>query len=230
MGYEIRKKIPNATLDAVSLLMAYYLATDRPVYVVQIGACDGRACDSLYPFLRHGKIRALLIEPIPRSFAKLQTTYMAVPNMTLVQAAIARDDGTVTMYGVKSTSQWRPPDEGMLFSSLLKSHLLHCGVPPADIEEIVVPSYSLQTLCSKFVPAAIDLLQIDVEGYDEEVLGMALALPTLPKCIGFEKKHLSTGSMKEIFSSLQERGYLFIHDEMNSLAVQREVETGWSEL
>jgi len=225
--YEIRKRLPNATLDAVRLLLAYYLARDNSVTIVQIGACDGSVCDPLYSFIRHGKMRALLVEPMPRTYSKLQKTYSEIPNVTVIQAAISRNDGTATMYGVKQTSRWLPPEESMLYASLHKKHLQVHGVPLDDIEEIVVPSLSLQTLFSKHQLAGVDLLQVDTEGYDAEIVKMALDLPVLPNCINFEKKHLSAHAMRELSELLKQKGYLFIHDEMNTLAVHQTLEKEW---
>jgi FkbM family methyltransferase len=227
--YEIRKKLPNVTLDAVKLLLAYYHASGREVIIVQIGACDGSVCDPVHEFLRHGKMRALLLEPMPRSFAKLQKTYASTPNVSILQAAVSRTDGTVTMYGVKANSTWRPPDESMLYASLLKSHLLTNGVPEADIEETTVPSFSLQSLFAKYGLATVDLLQVDTEGYDAEIVKMALELPIPPRCINFEKKSLSTAQMRGVYGPLEQKGYLFIHDEMNTLAVHQSVEKSFSE-
>jgi hypothetical protein len=53
---------------------------------------------------------------------------------------------------------------------------------------------------------------------------MALALPNPPKCINFERVNLSIRDMGKVFSALESRGYLLLHDAWNSLAIQPSVE------
>ena len=228
--YQIKKRLPNITLDPVKLLMAYYLATGESKTIVQIGACDGKSCDPLYRFLRTGKIKALLIEPMPGSHAQLIKNYAGVPNVAIIQAAISRTDGTMTMYSIRPGSKRGERDEGMLLASFYKEHLIRYGVAEADILPTTVPSLSLQTLLTSQKIADIDLLQIDTEGYDAEIVRMALDLPVLPKAINFEKKQLDTTTMADVHDRLQQKGYLLVYDEMNTLAVLESVERALSNL
>jgi hypothetical protein len=69
----------------------------------------------------------------------------------------------------------------------------------------------------------IDLLQIDVEGFDAQVVRMALKLPVLPDCIHFEHLHLGNADRKPLFDSLHSSGYLLGYDAWNVLALQTQV-------
>ncbi len=51
-------------------------------------------------------MQAILVEPVTSKFEKLQQTYAGVPEVSLVQAAIAHHDGEMTMYRVREAGRW----------------------------------------------------------------------------------------------------------------------------
>ena len=78
--YELKRKreektLPSASFDNVRLVIAYYMASKRLATFVQVGACDGVSGDPAYDLIRKGRMRAVLIEPIEQSFAKLRAVY-----------------------------------------------------------------------------------------------------------------------------------------------------------
>ncbi len=220
-GYEIRKRLPMADFDAVRMLMAYYFRLERPPVVVQIGACDGTHCDPIHDFLKTGKARAVLLEPMPYTFARLQEAYAGVPNLSILQAAVFHHDTTVTIYGVKRDSPSFQRPDAMLLASFNRNNLVNGGIPAEDLQAYEVPALSLATLYQQEGIREVDLLQIDTEGFDAEVVKMALNLAPLPAAINFEKKLLGVGQLAEIYRLLRAKGYLFLHDEMNTLAVSQ---------
>jgi FkbM family methyltransferase len=220
-GYELRKHLPMADLDAVRLLMAYYFRLPRPPVVVQIGACDGTHSDPIHDFLKTGRVRAVLLEPMPYTFERLRKAYEGVPNLTIIQTAVFHHDTTVTLHGVKRGSPSFQRPDGMLLASFDRQHLIRGGIPEEDLQSYEVPALSLATLWKQEGIEEVDLLQIDTEGFDAEVVKMALQLPSLPAAINFEKKLLSVAQLAEVYRLLVERGYLFLHDDMNTLPVSK---------
>jgi len=65
----------------------------------------------------------------------------------------------------------------------------------------------------------IDILQIDTEGFDAEVIGMALALDVPPACINFENLHMSLEVKAGLYDLLTRSGYVYSHDKFNSMAL-----------
>jgi len=219
--YEIRKRKPPITLNPIKLLLAYYCALDRQATVVQIGACDGSASDPLTEFLRTGKLRAVLLEPIPRSYERLKNTYAEIPGITTVQAAIAAQDGEMVMYNIKPVGRWANSDWAPQVSSFDKRHILKHGIDARDIQETKVTALSLQSLIAQYNFEAIDLLQIDAEGYDAEIVKMALNLTFQPKALNFETTHTPYSTLIKLFELLQRNGYSLIYDAGNALAVKQ---------
>jgi len=226
---EKSKRLPNPTFDNVKLVLALYSLVHRNPIFVQVGAYDGQSGDPVFEYVRAGKMKCLLVEPIETSFQKLKKLYDGVPHVHLVQAAIADSDGEIPMYKVRQGSQSESVPRGGL-ASLDKAHLLQHRIKESDIEEVRVPSLSLKSLLAKFGLPRIDILQIDTEGFDAEVVRMALALDSIPGCINFENMHLGAEEKSALYDSLTRRGYFYSHDYMNTMALHCRLTEGLIDL
>jgi FkbM family methyltransferase len=222
------RPIPPATFDNIQLALAYYLAATEEVTFIQIGACDGVTGDSVHSFVRKGKMRAVLVEPIEQSFRKLAEAYAGVPNVAIVNSALSHNDGQVTLFKVKSENvksvslDWAPQ-----LASFDKAHLIRHGILDDEIEEVLVPALTLKSLLSKYEINSVNILQIDTEGFDGEVVKMALDLPCKPECINFENLHLTADDLGDVFGRLEAHGYVWTHDRWNTLAVSQAAIQTW---
>jgi FkbM family methyltransferase len=194
--YELRRReeeriLPDGNFDNVRLALAYYLETRRNLTFMQIGACDGVSGDSVHDFVKRGQMRAILVEPIETSFRKLKAAYEGIPNVTLVHAAIAKQDGEVSIYSVREGAGSINAFWSRQLASFSKVHLTKHGVANEDIVEMKVPALTLATVQALHGFDRIDILQVDTEGFDGEIVRMALGLPQAPECINFEHVHLN---------------------------------------
>ncbi|HYE57693.1 MAG TPA: FkbM family methyltransferase [Rhodothermales bacterium] len=131
-----------------------------PQWVVEVGANDGRTNANAYPFIRRGW-NAVLIEPNPTMFARLQATMRRFPQARCVQAACSDTSGTLTL-------RLFDQDEAGMLSSL------HSG-PSRDgttaVSEVAVRTEPLARLLDEHaVPKDFALLSVDAEGHDLQVL------------------------------------------------------------
>jgi FkbM family methyltransferase len=216
---EIRRWMPEVTLDPLDLVLAAYEARGNMITILQIGACDGVNRDPVRHQILKGNTRAVLVEPNPLAFERLQKAYAGIPNVTLVQAAIGDQDGSAHFYRVKKSATTDP--EALQVASFYREHLERHGRKPDDIEQIDVPCRSLGSLVAELDLAKIDLLQIDAEGFDAAVVRMALKMPVQPDCINFEHIHLKTPDRLPLFELLKAGGYLLSYDAWNILALQK---------
>jgi FkbM family methyltransferase len=231
--YELKRRreektVPSASFDNVRLVIAYYMASTRLATFVQVGACDGVSGDPVHDLIKKGRMRAVLIEPIEQSFAKLRAVYEGVPNVTTVQAAIGQRDGLATLYRVKEGASSIPDNWSVQLASFNKLHLLRHGVPADEIDEVTVPCLTLQSLVEQFGLERIDILQIDTEGFDAEIVNMSLDLPFVPECINFENVHLQPKAIQQVFERLKECGYVWTHDKWNTLALHSRLTARWT--
>ncbi len=75
------------------------------------------------------------------------------------------------------------------------------------IVEVDVPSRRLSTLVREAAFPRVDLLAIDVEGYDFEVVKQIDQLEQLPRMIYYEHRHLSESDYQQSLAFLRDRGY-----------------------
>lgn len=222
--FEIHRPLPVVTLDPLDLLLASYEARGETITILQVGACDGANRDPIHHYVIRGSTRAILIEPNPLAYARLEKTYAGLRNVTLIQTAIGERDGTANLYRVKNIGQTASQDAwNLLFASFSREHLERHGIKPEQIEQITVPCRSLSSLAVELGLTKIDLLQVDTEGFDAKVVRMALNLPKQPDCINFEHVHLRMADRQPLFQLLEGNGYLLSHDSWNILAMQKTV-------
>jgi FkbM family methyltransferase len=220
--FEIRRRLPAITLEPLELMLQNLSAREKTITIVQVGACDGATNDPIRDQVANDSTRAILIEPNPFAFARLQMAYAERPNVTLIQAAIGESDGEVHLYRVKKTEKTNSEvDPTLQIASFYKEHLERHGKKDHEIERITVPCRSLSSLVAELALTKINLLQIDAEGFDAAVVRMALKLPVRPDCINFEHVHLAARDRQPLFDLLEENGYLLGYDAWNILALQK---------
>jgi FkbM family methyltransferase len=227
---EIRRWLPAVTLEPLDLVLANYDARGEAITILQVGACDGATNDPVRRYLAKGYARGILIEPNPFAFVRLQRNYADFQNVTLIQAAIGEQDGEAHLYRVKKTDKKvSEVDLSLQLASFYREHLERHAQKPDDIERITVACRSLSSLVTELDLGSIDLLQIDVEGFDAAVVRMALKMPIRPNCINFEHRHLKPADRQPLFDLLTAHGYLLGYDEWNILAVRNATPEGFVE-
>jgi FkbM family methyltransferase len=218
----LARRLPEPTFEVVQLALAWFLQSRGAGFFVQIGACDGSSGDPVHSLLMTSKISAILLEPIPTSFQKLQTSYRGATNVILVQAAIADYDGTLNLFKVVDGAQSIDAFWAAQLASFNKTHLLQHGVQENEIQSVSVPCLTLESLIQRNGVDRIGFLQVDTEGYDGQVVKMALRLAYPPPFIYFENVHISdVADLDNLFNELRVGGYSWVHDKWNTLAIHR---------
>lgn len=174
------------------------------VFFVQVGAFDGSTGDQLYHYvIKHGW-RGILVEPQPKYYEELQRTYEGVAGLDLRNVAVAEATTTRELWAVREDAMaglpaWAPQAasfdrsklEGYGFRGRLESYPVEC-VP------FSVLLYGVDH---------IDLLQIDVEGFDAEVVRLFDFDAYAPRIVRFESKHLSRADHNSAVARLLDYGY-----------------------
>jgi len=181
----------------------------RDIFVLQVGANDGKRHDALSPFLQKFRWRGLLLEPLPDIFADLRRNYAGRDNVTLVNAALADRDGEMTFYRVKP-GPGVPEGCSELGSFLRDVVAKHAWFFPEIEQHIVtepITAYSFNTLVRKFDISKIDAVIIDTEGYDFEILKLIDFEKHRPKLVIYEHMHLSPQDRDSANKQLESLGY-----------------------
>ena len=157
------------------------LGTASDVFFVEIGAMDGMAYDSLYDSIIKHKWQGLLIEPLPDLFAELCETYRGRGGIIFENVAIAEYCGETTMIRIEPSALdlgLVPPwAKGIASFFHDRNALGGQRISEKDFQQIRphiiherVQCDTLANILAKHAITKIDVLQIDVEGYDYHVL------------------------------------------------------------
>ncbi|MBI3415747.1 MAG: FkbM family methyltransferase [Verrucomicrobia bacterium] len=143
-------------------LMQKLAASGGPRVFVDVGANDGFYGSNSFPFVARGW-RALLIEPHPGPFAKLQKLHAGKPNVTMLNLACADAPGKLPLWiGTDG-------DEGTLATLCTDDHP-HFQKARTDQNVLVTVERLDAVLSGQKIPTDFAILSIDTEGMDYEVL------------------------------------------------------------
>jgi FkbM family methyltransferase len=212
-------------------LIETFLRKNKDMFIIQIGANDGKMDDPIYEFVTYypQKVSGILIEPVKDYFKELKTNYKKYPNFILLNVAIHNSQKEMTIYRPDPVKmeQYGLPQWIKGIASFNKDHHKISGTPKDVMIKEKVSCISLNELIKKHQVAKIDLLLIDTEGHDSEIILNLDFQVIKPKIIHFEHG-LSKGFMsKEEFSNLTEvlhnNGYELWMDPYNVTAYQLNV-------
>lgn len=199
--------------------------TNQPdVFFVQVGSHDGITGDPLHNLIiENQNYQGILIEPVPHNFELLKQTYERAKNMSerlkFENVAISQVSESKKFYCLSQDIEKDEELKASLpltydqLSSFNAGHIKKLGdeiIP--YILEITVPCLSLKDLFDKHQVKTLDLLHIDVEGFDYSVLSQLDFSKYQPKVILYEHAHLSTYERNEAIALLNRHGYeLLVH-------------------
>lgn len=221
-----RKQIPKPNLDNIEIVVSFYAMLQTRINLLQIGACDGVTSDSIYKYIRAGFINAFLVEPSKVNFAQLQQFYSGYSNVTLINVAIATENEQRTFYTIKNEGRWKDDGGARQLASFYKEHVLRHGILESEIAEEIVDCRTIASIIKEYRIPDLDVLVVDTEGYDGEIIKMALAQNVRPTFIAFENGQLprfySQDQLDSLYSQLSQAGYRWTHDRINTLAVRND--------
>jgi FkbM family methyltransferase len=219
-----KRYLPKPNVDNAEIIVHFYHLMQRKMTLLQIGACDGVTSDSIYTYIKSGDVNAYLVEPSKVNFEKLNKFYSDQSNATLINVAVADKNEVRPFYTVKDEGRWKDDGSARQIASFYKSHLLKHGILESEISMEDVKCSTLATIVDEYSIKNLDLLLIDTEGYDGEIVKMALRQNIKPNFIVFENAQLvksyTQAELNDLYSLLKDNGYVWTHDRINSMAVK----------
>lgn len=137
-------------------------------FFIEAGANDGLNQSNTLFFERHLRWKGILVEPIPRlsNLCKVNRACCAVESTALVPFEYQQK--SIEIYDCNLMSIVKG---GKKIESDLKKHLEFGGdVQKITPTKIQVPAMTLTSILDKYKPPKIDLLSLDVEGFELSVL------------------------------------------------------------
>lgn len=201
-GLKVRSCLP--------FVLAHELLRNPRLTFLQIGAFDGVGEDDFRSLIVAHKLRGVLVEPQPSAFARLQQTYRNQPNVTLLQAAIAEQEGSRNLYCKRG--------EASMAASFDREHLRRHGIADGDIVAEPVSCHTIESALRAGGLTNVDLIQIDAEGYDWQIIRSIDFNRLRPRIIRFEYRNLSPRDGDACLTHLAAQGYRFILESRDIIA------------
>ena len=207
------------TITIEHILAKEYL-NNKDFFFIQIGANDGVRCDDIYRFVTKNKLKGIVVEPLKDLFSELEKNYSEHPQIKKVNAAISNENGQQALYRIRPDAS--VPDWCHGIASFNKSHLLSSSnkIPNINeyIEEELVECITFSRLISENNVTQVDFLQVDVEGFDFEIIKMIDFNVIKPKIIRYEWCNLSSEDNLRCADYLVEKGYTLFDDKLDVIA------------
>lgn len=185
---------------------------------IQVGANDGIRFDDLYSFVTIIKSKGVVVEPLPDFHDVLSTVYRHYPDITARQVAIHPTQKKCTLYRVDPDRLHELPPWAAGIASLDPHHHERTKIAKEYIIEEEVDAVSLMELIKESGFHQIDLLQIDVEGFDAEVIKMIDFDKCKPAIIKYEHGSLEQNEIVKVKALLRSHGYKLFMDEPDTIA------------
>jgi FkbM family methyltransferase len=197
--------------SVLPFVVAHELLNNPQLAFMQIGAFDGEGDDDLRQLVVRHKLRGVLVEPQPAAFAQLQHAYRDQPQVVLLQAAIAEQEGMRELYCQRGKAS--------MAASFEREHLRRHGIVD---DEIVAEHVTCHTVASALAAAQldhVDLVQIDAEGYDWPIIRSIDFSLIRPAILRFEYRNLSHREADDCLEFLHSHGYRFFVEPRDIVAV-----------
>lgn len=209
----IRRRLPRPLPPTAIGRIVAQLADSYPeAFFIQVGSNDATQLDPLRSTVVSTAWRGILIEPVPYVFARLKRQYGEIDRVVLENVAISDRDGSRDFYYLRQAEDGaRLPAWYDALGSFKRDVILSHARDIPDIESRLacepLPCLTFESLCRKHGVTTVDLIHIDVEGYDYEIIKLIDLERYQPKVVIYEHRHLSPADRAACEAHLQRAGF-----------------------
>lgn len=241
LGYEVRRKRKSGSdqYSSFELCLSLLLGQSEKLNIVQVGANDGMTNDPLHGFLKKfpERVRVIFVEPQEQLIPYLEENCRFLPEKRIINAAVGPDQA-LTLYRVSKDAwgelhtpyarDWPVYRAPTGITSVHRDHVdqwlgrHYKGKKPRSevVETVSVESFDIRTLLDRAaIFDRLDVLQVDAEGFDDEVIYAASVETLRPKIINFELGNLAPEKSARLLRYLGENGYIVSREGIDALAI-----------
>jgi FkbM family methyltransferase len=193
----------------------------------QIGANDGVSrAEDLISYVQEYDTTGLVVEPQPDMFETLKNNFKDYKKVVVLDKAIHLEKKSMTLYRLNQEMLADLPDMPLWATtngiasfdrSHVVKHLKKLRLKESYIQEISVDCIGVDELM-KLCGNNLDLFQIDVEGYDFEIINALDLEQICPKIFRFENLHMTKSQYQSIINKFSTVGYKFMADRSDTIA------------
>lgn len=182
--------------------------------IIQVGANDGESDDFLKSSI-NDETNLILLEPIKNAFLRLKENYKNFKNAKLINAAVDVNNQEKVIYTINTNffeyykKKYKTNDVKWLdvLSSFNKNHLIKHGIKKGHIVSYATSCITFNELISQNSFENLDLLILDVEGYDSILVENFLITVNLKPIIIFEWIHIPKKNIEYLIELLSQKKY-----------------------
>jgi FkbM family methyltransferase len=195
------------------------LLREEGFFFIQVGAHDGVRFDDLYTKVTAVNARGIVVEPIRRYYDRLRMNYEDYPGVLALNVALHPHAERVEMFHIDHAKTGGLQSWAAGIGSVLEGHHARAGVPDECMTRTTVEAMSFAGMVEKCGVKRVDLLQIDVEGFDYEILAMVPFEKIRPRLIKYEWVNLDPETRLRAESLLDRHGYRQHREGEDAIAV-----------
>jgi len=238
LGYGISKisALPKPVvyplIDILDLVTRDLARIQPDLFFMQIGSNDGNFADPIRHLVKQHHWRGILVEPQPQAFQRLVQNYQEESQLIFENAIVSQQPGTMKFYVFQPPVGIELPPWIEQSASLDREKLLgalfywkvikkHPGIPDdfeSLIEEVVLPTVTVEGLLTKRQVPQLDLLIIDTMGHDFEIIRSLPFDRIKPAVIHFEHSLLSIRDRNDCLNYLEAQGYKLARVAVDTIA------------
>jgi len=215
---DLQNDLKSAVGSINTLLRLAMFHRQQPLIFIQIGANDGTSFDGLYGLVTKNRAEGLVVEPLKYYFNQLQQAYRDYPAIKPVNVALHKTERSMAMYQLDQTKAKDFPNWFHGLGSFDQGHLERKGIPREAMVEETVECMTVSELIKQHKMEDVHFIQIDVEGYDAEIIKMLDFSQISPTLIQFESHNLDAASRAAANQKLLDHNYQLFHDSQDTIA------------
>lgn len=206
-------------------ILASLVDTHPDLYFVQVGANDGAMMDPVRSSVLKSRWRGWMLEPVPELYQKLKDNYACAGQRVVpVNAALSSEDGWFEFFHLSESDGLAPlPAWAAGLGSFRRDVILkhRDRIPQLEqyLQSISVPSFTWKTFCREQKIERVDLLVVDVEGYDFEVVRQLDYRVHRPFLVIYEHHHFDDKTEEQCIKLLTESGYRLFREGLDTWAL-----------
>lgn len=219
---EFYPQVPSCQIAELSYLLELFLGRRSDGVFVEVGAYDGHSYSNTWGLATRGW-RGVMVEPVPAFADQARKSHRNHPNVLVVQAAVGATEGTLDLV-----------QSGPFTSANPGLNREYQDLPWArgvvGDKSVCVPMCTLTQLLTAELPELeIDLLVVDVEGYERDVFaGFDWAAQPKVLIVELHETHKDLRTTRASDALLQReimrRGYeIAFKDSINTVFVRNDV-------
>ncbi len=243
LGYKLTRisSQDESQFSVYEVALASLAAHKKELRIVIVGANDGKYNDPGYSFINtylHTRSKVLLIEPQEKLHKHIRKHYEGHGSFELFNGCVGKS-GRQQLFTIKEdyweklqpayANNWpvyRAPTGIASFSrdevaDWIKMNFKRINNPIDYVEAIDVETKDLASILD-FIgwEKQIDVLQIDAEGFDDEVIYASNLDSTQPRLILFESKNIPEKRIATLEEKLSSKGYILVRLRGDTLAIK----------